>query len=629
MPDVAEHILKKYWGYTSFREPQKAIIDAVCNKKDTIALLPTGGGKSICFQVPTLLQDGVCIVISPLIALIQDQVENLQSKGIKAIAIPSGSKQDDLIRLFDNIRFGNYKFVYLSPERLQSRFIQEKLKQLHVSVIAIDEAHCISEWGHDFRPSYLRIQTIKEIHPNATTIALTASANTKVIQDITSHLSLDTPKIVKKSFYRKNLVYQVLPTEDKLGRTCRILKKINAPSIVYVASRNKAKKISNYLNASGFHSCFYHGGLTRLEKEIAFEKWMQEKTPIMVATNAFGMGIDKPNVRAVIHLNLPTSLENYVQEAGRGGRDGEKSFSLVLVTKADISYTKESQQHKYPSIAEIKKVYQKLYQHNQIALGEYTDTVFEFDFTEFCNTYQLPNTKTAIAIQVLNANEIIQITPNYNQKSTIQVKVASQQILKNKILSKDLKHFLQILLRMYGGVFENAVKIDEFYIAKKNNTTSWKVMAQLELLHEKEYITYSKSSKKSNLLFLHPREDAITINRISKNITRLFTQKKQKVMAVIQYIENTSVCRNMQLLTYFEEKNNLKCGTCDVCLKELKATKNIRLAIIALFQAHKELSSQEICELMDEKENDILIHLRILLAKETIGITNYNKYFLT
>ena len=316
-------ILQHYWGYTSFRAPQQKIITTVLNGKNTIALLPTGGGKSICFQVPALVNEGVCIVISPLIAFMQDQVDSLINKGIKATTIPSGSSQDAIITLFDNIRFGNIKFLYLSPERLQSRFIQDKIKQLNVNLIAIDEAHCISEWGHDFRPSYQNIAILKELHPTTNIIALTATATKKVIDDIIISLGIENPTIFKKSFFRENLAYQIFNTDDKLGKLHQIFTKTKAPAIVYVNSRAKTKDICAYLNVNGFKSTYYHGGLSNTEKQLSFDNWITEKTPIIVATNAFGMGIDKPNVKVVIHLNLPASIENYIQEAGRGGRNGK------------------------------------------------------------------------------------------------------------------------------------------------------------------------------------------------------------------------------------------------------------------------------------------------------------------
>ncbi|WP_431166152.1 RecQ family ATP-dependent DNA helicase [Tenacibaculum halocynthiae] len=629
MSSKALHILNQYWGYTSFKHPQEEIINAVLNYKDTIALLPTGGGKSICFQIPALINEGVCIVISPLLALIQDQVESLTKRGIKATTIPSGSSQDEIITLFDNIRFGNYKFLYLSPERLQSKFIQDKIKQLTVNLIAIDEAHCISEWGHDFRPSYTNISILRELHPNINIIALTASATNKVIDDIKSYLELKSSNLFKKSFNRQNLAYQIFNTEDKLYKITQIFTKIKASAIVYVSSRNRTKEISAYLNAKGFKSSFYHGGLSALEKQISFDNWMSESTPIMVATNAFGMGIDKPNVRVVIHINLPSSLENYIQEAGRGGRDGKKAFSVILTNKSDVNSLKELQQKQYPTINEIKIIHKKLYQHFQISKGEHIESSFDFDFLAFSNKYNFIPNKVSNTLQLLNNNGVITLNSSFKQKSTIQFIASSKQIINYSKHNSTTKTFIQALLRIYGGVFEQPVKINEFYIAKKASITSTKVVQLLDDLVEKGYLEYKKSTKNTELFFLLPREDDYIINRISKNIKAFYKQKKQKVNDITFFVENNTVCRSIQLLNYFDEETTKKCGICDVCLRDKKGIKNnIEILILNIIKEHKELSSKEICTLVKEKEGDILIHLRKLLANEIIGITNYNKYFI-
>ncbi|CAM1373675.1 RecQ family ATP-dependent DNA helicase [Tenacibaculum xiamenense] len=628
MSNDALHILKKYWGHDSFREPQHEIITSILEGNNTIALLPTGGGKSICFQVPALLKSGVCLVISPLVALIQDQVDSLIKKNIKATTIPAGSSQDEIITLFDNIRFGNYKFLYVSPERLQSKFIQEKIKQLNVNLIAIDEAHCISEWGHDFRPSYLDLDILKELQPNVPFIALTATATKKVITDIGKHLGMVNQKIFSKSFVRENLAYQVFKVNDKLGRLERILKKINAPIIIYVSSRKKTKEISNYLNAQGFKSTYYHGGLTSIEKQTSFDKWFSEECLIMVATNAFGMGIDKPNVRAVIHLNLPSSLENYTQEAGRAGRDGKKAFSVVLTNENDFRSFEENQTNKFPSVKEIKEVHQKLYQNFQIAKGELIDTAFSFNFLEFCNKYSFKHAKTKIILQLLNSNGIIELNTPINKRSTIQFLVRSNQLIQLG-KNKDYGLLIQTLLRLYGGVFEQPVNIDEFFVAKKIGATSFTVVEKLEKLGNLEVLNYQKTGKNSELYFLQPREDDLAINRISKNIKAFLNQKIKKSRQVLDFMKNKDICRAVLLVDYFNESIE-DCGICDICLEKKKSKNNTSIdkAIIKLLSNSKELFSNEICEGINGKEEDILINLRRLLADDVIGITLYNKYFL-
>lgn len=627
MHDTTLQILKTYWGFNSFREPQQNIINEVLKGNNVIALLPTGGGKSVCFQIPALAREGVCIVVSPLVALMQDQVTSLISKGIKASLIPSGSTQDEIITMFDNIRFGNTKFLYISPERLQSRFIQEKIKQLNLNLIAIDEAHCISEWGHDFRPSYQNITILKELQPSAPIIALTATATQKVITDIVNSLALENPSIIKQSFYRENLAYQVYKTEDKLGKLNQIFTKTKAPAIVYVNTRSKTKEISSYLNAQGFNSSFYHGGLSSIEKKLAFDNWMQEKTPIIVATNAFGMGIDKPNVRVVVHLNLPSSIENYIQEAGRGGRDGNKSFSVVLTNNSDITLSAELLEKSLPTIEEIKAVHQKLYQHFQIATGEFIEAAFDFNFLDFCSKYGFIPNKTFNALQILNNNGIIELNHNFQQKSTVQFLASSKQVIYQTQQNTQLQKFIQQILRMYGGIFEDSVKIDEFYIAKKLGVTSWFVIETLEKLAQEGLIGYTKSTNNAELFFLHPREDDKTINRIAKNIQQYINQKKQKNLDLLQFIQNDQICRSTQLLSYFGELKSQNCGMCDVCLQK-KANRTVyQKDILSLLKEGKSYTAFEIASLLNEKETNILILLRELLAEEKIH-TNNNKYYL-
>ena len=374
---LPKDILKRYWGHSSFRNLQEEIIEAVISKKDVFTLLPTGAGKSLCYQIPALSKEGICLVISPLISLMKDQIEQLDKKGIKALSIESNTSIDQIVTLFDNLKFGKYKFLYLSPERLNSEFILNKIKQIPVNLIAVDEAHCISEWGHDFRPSYRLIHKVREIHPEVNVIALTATATKKVTQDIIENLNLSNTSIFKKSFYRKNLAYQIIKNENKLGKLEQIFKKNPFPTIIYVNSRKKTEDISNFINAKGYLSTFYHGGMTTESKTKAFNSWIKEDRLIMVATNAFGMGIDKPNVKVVIHLDLPTSIENYVQEAGRAGRNGEKSFSVVLQNENDINSFKKNTLETIPTINEIKNIHRKLYQYFQIALGELPEVSFD------------------------------------------------------------------------------------------------------------------------------------------------------------------------------------------------------------------------------------------------------------
>ncbi|MGK0420711.1 MAG: ATP-dependent DNA helicase RecQ [Polaribacter sp.] len=624
-----EKILKEYWGFTSFRASQKEIITNVLENIDSIALLPTGGGKSICFQVPALVKEGVCIVISPLIALMQDQVENLKKRDIKAITIPSGSNQNEVITLFDQVKFGKVKFLYISPERLQARLIQQKIKELNVNLIAIDEAHCISEWGHDFRPSYRNIKILKEILPEVPFIALTATANNKVLKDISNNLQLSNHRLFKKSFFRENLAYQVFKIEDKLERLLQIFTKTKVPAIIYVNSRKKTAEIANFLNANAFKSTFYHAGLTVVEKETAFSDWMTEKKPIIVATNAFGMGIDKPNVGLVIHYNLPSSIENYVQETGRAGRNENKSFGVLLYNENDIFLQKQQTENSIPSILEVKEVHKKLYQYFRIANGELLEEAFSFNFYEFCKKYNFQSLKTDVILKLLVNYGIIELDSNFHKKSTLKVIGTHYSVLNFSKNNRSFKNFINVLLRTYGGLFEDEVKINEFFIAKKASITSTQVIKNLSMLAEQHLVEYIPVEGSVSLRFLLPREDDKTINRFSKELKQFLFLKREKATNFINFITNNTLCRSIQLLSYFDEETETACTICDVCIGNKKVdNQQLSSEILVLLKEKKHLSSKEISRLLNIFEKDILIHLQTLLSENKIRINNQNKFQL-
>ena len=624
-----EKILKEYWGFTSFRASQKEIITNVLENIDSIALLPTGGGKSICFQVPALVKEGVCIVISPLIALMQDQVENLKKRDIKAITIPSGSNQNEIITLFDQVKFGKVKFLYISPERLQARLIQQKIKELNVNLIAIDEAHCISEWGHDFRPSYRNIKILKEILPEVPFIALTATANNKVLKDISNNLQLSNHRLFKKSFFRENLAYQVFKIEDKLERLIQIFTKTKVPAIIYVNSRKKTAEIANFLNANAFKSTFYHAGLTVVEKETAFSDWMTEKKPIIVATNAFGMGIDKPNVGLVIHYNLPSSIENYVQETGRAGRNENKSFGVLLYNENDIFIQKQQTENSIPCILEVKEVHKKLYQYFRIANGELLEEAFSFNFYEFCKKYNFQSLKTNVILKLLVNYGIIELDSNFHKKSTLKVIGTHYSVLNFSKNNRSFKNFINVLLRTYGGLFEDEVKINEFFIAKKASITSTQVIKNLNLLAEQHLVEYIPVEGSVSLRFLLPREDDKTINRFSKELKQFLFLKREKATNFINFITNNTLCRSIQLLSYFDEETETACTICDVCIGNKKVdNQQLSSEILVLLKEKKHLSSKEISRLLNIFEKDILIHLQTLLSENKIRINNQNKFQL-
>ncbi len=621
-------ILKEYWGHSAFRPLQEEIIGAVLAQKNTVALLPTGGGKSICFQVPALLLKGVCIVISPLTALMEEQVTRLQEKGIKAMRITAKSSQDEMIALFDNLKFGNFKFLYISPERLQSRFIQKKIKELTVSFVAIDEAHCISEWGHDFRSSYRKINILRELLPNVNFIALTATANQKVIEDIFSNLGLADGVLFKQSFKREKLAYQIFTIEDKLNRLLQIFKKTKTPAIVYINSRKKVEEISNFLNANNLSSSFYHAGLSTEIKKSTFENWMTEKTPIIVATNAFGMGIDKANVGVVIHLNIPSSIENYVQEAGRAGRNGKKSFSVVLQNDTDIRLFKEQLERNLPTIKEIKEIYKKMFQHFQIGNGELLETPFEFNFLEFCEKYGFSSSKVTTCLKLLSNQGIVTVQTDFNKKSLVHFTTTSKKVINFTKNNDKLHQFISVVLRNYGGIFEQETKIDEYYLAKKAGITNQQVRKYLTKLEDAEVLIYKQAELSTEVLFLHPREDEKTINRNAKEIQQYLDQKRKKAADLIDFIKNNTLCRSKQILTYFDEKETKVCGICDVCLSNKKAPPSLRNNILELLSKTTAISSLEICHLIDTNEKHILIHLQTLLSEGKIALNHQNKFYL-
>ena len=625
----ANKTLKKYWNFSTFIEPQGEIIQAVLDKKDVIALLPTGGGKSICFQVPALIKEGVCLVISPLISLIQDQVENLKKRGIKATSIQSGASENEILTLFDNIKYGNYKFLYISPERLQNTLIQEKIKQLTISFVAVDEAHCISEWGHDFRPAFRNITILRDLIPDVHFIALTATANKRVLLDIEKSLNLKETNIFKKSFFKEHLAYQIFTVEDKLKKLQQIFSKTKKTGIVYVNSRKKTVQIAQFLNLNNFKSSFYHGGLTTSEKENAFKNWMTEKTPIMVATNAFGMGIDKENVGIVIHFDIPYSIENYIQEAGRAGRNHKKAFAVLLKNDNDISNQIEFEKKTVPNIKEVKEIHRKLYQYFRISLGEIPENSLGFNLLEFSKIYDFSVSKVDAVLRILANNSIIEITNTYNKKSSIIFHETSKNITFYAINNIYLKNFMNSILRTYTGLFEQEVKIDEFLLAKKNNMTSTQVIGYLNQLEKDGILSYHRVQTDSEIRFLIPRGDDKIINFFSKEITQFLKQKEKKSIDFLSFIQNNLICRSIQILDYFDEKSTKKCGICDVCLSEKKyEKKDIIFEILMVLNEKGKLSSQEINQFLNFNEKDILINLRQLISENKITINNQNKYLI-
>ncbi len=625
-------ILFKYWKFKQFREPQEEIIRQVLMGDDVLALLPTGAGKSVCFQIPALSRPGICIVISPLIALMQDQVNGLTAKGIKAMTLSSQMSFDETIIAFDNLKFGNYKFLYLSPEKLQSELIQEKIRTLDVNLIAVDEAHCISEWGHDFRPSYLKIHILQELFPAVNTIALTATATQKVLDDIRFQLKIKDVTVFRKSFYRKNLAYKLIKTEDILYTLKQNLKKNRETSIVYVDTRKAAVNISKYLNREGFHAVFYHGGLTAVEKKTSFEKWMNEKGMIMVSTNAFGMGIDKSDVRNIIHLSVPRSLENYVQETGRAGRDGKPATAWLLYNENTLFDYKNTIEKGLATVAVCRDVYISLNKYYEIAPGEKPEKVFDFNLPKFCSVNNFPLISTFNALMTLENEGVIIFDQAVNKKSVVKVIAGKESLKLYQETHPTLKVLLQNLLRTYGGILDQFIRINEYNLAKRLNISKQQIVKQLQQMTSDNILIYKGYDVISQISFLVPREDGYTINSIARHIENRNRLKFQKADAVINFIRDDHTCRYAGILQYFDEKtDNFSCGICDVCLNKKEEEINYQMLaedILKLIQKEKVLSSRQIVEKLNYDQNIVLKTLRFLLDNESLQLNLQNKFLL-
>lgn len=623
-------ILKKYWNHDAFRSPQEAIIASVLSGKDTFGLMPTGGGKSITFQVPALMMEGICLVISPLVALMKDQVQNLQNKGIKAIALTGGIHSDEIIDLLDNCQYGNYKFLYLSPERLQNDWILERIKNLPINLIAIDEAHCVSQWGHDFRPAYLKIAKLKEFFPKVAFLALTASATKRVQEDIITHLQLDTPAVFTKSFARENLAYMVLNTEDKHQLMEKILKKNPQPSIIYVTNRKACLDTVKELETLQLSATYYHGGLSTKEKESNMNLWMEEKVQTMVATNAFGMGIDKANVKTVIHLQIPANLENYYQEAGRAGRNGEKAFAVLLTNPSDVIHAEAQFLSILSDKAFLNLVFSKLCNYFQIAYGEGIDEKFSFNLNQFCTKYNFPVLKTYNALQFLDNQGIISLSQEFTEKVTMQFIIESKEVIRYMSLNPQDEEVLLTILRTYPGIYETQSAINVPLIAKKSNCNEAKVLAILHKLNEKQIIELHAKNNDATLTFNEVREDERTISRVVKYLEAQNKLKTEQLQSVLHYIKEEKTCKSKLLLEYFGEVVKEDCGVCSYCISKKKTkTDTVSLAekIISLLKI-QDLNSRDLQKLTKYPKDDVIFALQNLLENDTVIVKPNNVYSL-
>lgn len=623
-------ILSKYWKHDSFRSLQNEIIESVINGKDTVAILPTGGGKSICFQVPALMKEGICLVISPLVALMKDQVANLQQRDIKAIALTGGIGSNEIIDLLDNCQFGNYKFLYVSPERLQSEWVLDRIKSLPINLIAIDEAHCVSQWGHDFRPAYLKINLLKTHFPKTPFLALTATATPKVKEEIIKDLELKDPNVFQKSFTRENLAYMTFETEDKLFRIQQILTKNPSPSIIYVRNRKSCLTISSQLNALGFKATYYHGGLPHKEKEKNMLLWMEEKAQVIIATNAFGMGIDKANVKTVIHVQLPENLENYYQEAGRAGRNGDKAFAIVLYSASDNLQATSQFLNNLPDREFVKMIFKKLCNYFQIAYGEGINERFTFNLNHFCTKYNFPILRSYNAIQFLDQQGILTLSQEFSEKITLQFLIPSKEVIRYISLNPNDEEIILAILRTYPGIYDAQTPFNQTLIAKKANEKEENVQKVLKKMHENSIIDYHAKNNDASLILNEVREDELTINRVIKHLDQQNQLKKDHLDRVLEYINNDKQCKNQLLLSYFGEKTDLKCGICSYCITHFQAVEKTEtlLKTILLLLQNEDLSSREIENLTNNKSDAVIFALQQLLEQNKISIQNNNKYTL-
>ncbi|MFL2624335.1 MAG: RecQ family ATP-dependent DNA helicase [Flavobacteriaceae bacterium] len=558
-------ILEQYWGHSGFRPNQQKIIEAILENEDCLALLPTGGGKSVCFQIPALIKEGICIVVSPLIALMQDQVATLNQKGIKAMALTNVNHYSELERMLDNCVFGNYKFLYISPERLENKLVQDRIKSMKVSLIAVDEAHCISQWGHDFRPAYRNIKTLRALCPHTAVIALTATATKHVIKDVTEKLGFLGPKVFKSSFFRPNLSYHSMSMKDPQNKTISLLKKVKSSAIVYVRSRIETEQLATTLELQGISSGFYHGGMSFKKKEVMYSDWINNKFSVMIATNAFGMGIDKSDVEMVIHLTIPDSLEAYFQESGRAGRNGEKSFAYLITSPDNLLNMKPWFENLIPDVPFLKLIYKKLCTYFQIAYGEFNNERLGLHFDKFCEIYKLSKRKTYNALKTLESHGVLVFEKVRENKLTIQFLVSNKTL--QSLVEKDNRenNVTKAILRSYEGVFAKSTAIDLEKITTKTGLKISAILEVLERLKSVNAIAFEKIQTDAQVTFLVPREDEKTIHRISKSVSNQNKIKLKKFHAVLKYVKNNSVCKSLQLLTYFNEKPPKPCGICNVC----------------------------------------------------------------
>lgn len=616
--DVYHKILEKYWGYTAFRPLQEDIIHSVCAGKDTLGLMPTGGGKSITFQVPALSMDGTCLVVTPLIALMKDQVDNLRRVGIKATAVYSGMSRQEIITQLENCIFGDYKFLYVSPERLGTEIFKAKLAAMRINLLVIDESHCISQWGYDFRPSYLKIAEIRELLPNVPVLALTATATPEVVDDIQDRLGFKVKNVFQKSFARENLSYIVRKTEDKPSMLVHILNRVPGTAIVYVRNRKRTKEIATFLRQSGIEADFFHAGLNREEKDLRQKRWKNDECRVIVSTNAFGMGIDKPDVRLVVHMDMPGSLEEYYQEAGRGGRDGKRSFAVALCSPSDSAKLKRRLSDEFPDRDFIYRVYEALGNFYQIAVGFGLDTVHDFSLTDFCTAYKFPILQAHHALKILELSGYIEYTEEIDNASRLMFTTNRDDLYQYLRENRRIDTIVQTILRSYTGLFADYVYIDESMIATRSGSTPNEVYETLVALSKYRIINYIPHKRVPLIIFTQTREEKRYISIPKSAYEERRDRLEKRINKVIEYIQEERVCRSRLLLSYFGEESSRSCGCCDVCLAKHESQLSnhdffsIRDALISELNGKGEIDVKRLIEILPFKEEKAITAIRFL-----------------
>lgn len=631
-----EDILKQYWGYNSFRANQDKIINSVLNGNDTLALLPTGGGKSVCFQVPALMLNGLCIVVSPLIALMKDQVENLRKKDITAYAIYAGLGYREVQTIINNCINGAVKFLYLSPERLVGSTIREQLGLMPVNLIAVDEAHCISQWGYDFRPEYRQILLVRELFDNVNILALTASATKQVAEDIQQQLGFKKYNVFKNSFERKNLHYIVRHTEQKFDKIIEALNKIKGSGLIYVRSRNKTEEIARQLNMLGIKAACYHAGMDFKTRQQKQDSWINNQQRILVCTNAFGMGIDKPDCYLVIHYEIPDSIEAYYQEAGRAGRNNKNAYCLMLFNKADEIALDERVNANFPPETEIRKIYNALCSNYQVAIGNQTNRSLDFNIDDFCVKYKLNKQQVYASVKILQQLELVYVNDYFYEPAKLKITTTHEDLYRLQVENEKIDTIIKMLLRTYGGMFDNYVSINEKFIATKLKTDEDSIKNMLIKLSAREILDYIPQKEKPQITFTSERVDAGYINFEKTLLRKRKELYLEKLNAVKKFANQHNTCRSRFLLLYFNEANTIDCGKCDVCVERKKTMPgNIKLQelkeILKVLCAEPKSLQQLFSDCKNYKKEELTFMLRIFVDENLLiyhanqFTWNYNK----